>query len=1063
MPETQVEHGPPTLEIRPNQVFPGQRIVVRGSGWSGSPIDLFFDGAHFTPARALEGTLQNGELRPDAQGNFVVFLHIPSEVKSGRNQVRAVGRERQEQVQTEVVQTGVEPQAVVFAAEDRIPIDKPGERNRQLILERFGTEAPSLPITRLLIREEVGRIRRERDLARSELGPAIAAELPGCNWTPVGPSVVPNGQLVDPSLAATAPVSGRVTAIAIDPNDPNNTIYVGAAQGGVWKSTDGGATWFSKTDFQASLAIGTITIDASVTDASTGHSNRIYVGTGEENFNFDAYYGAGVLRSDDGGETWTQLAADTLKHDKISRIIIDPSDNTHVYLACDAGVFESTDTGASWTSLRAGIATDLALDASHTANERLYAAFKGEGIFLRIGIGGFTQLTSPNLPNPAPGRIALALCAGQRQTIYAAIADTDNPGTLHNIYSTTDAGTTWNALPSVPPSVKSVWYNLVLAVHPTDAHTLYFGEVHLWRSTDAGANWTDVSVISGSSQGVHADQHAFALHPTTPTTVWAGNDGGIWLSTDGGSSWRHRNRGLQTMQYYTIAQHPRWEAVILAGAQDNGAQRYSGHPAMLLSAPGDGGYTAIDPSTPSRWYEGRYSLQNQHIFGVYRSDQAGTPGSWNRKTTGINVADRVQFYAPFAIDPSNPSTLYFGTHRLYQTTNNADSWNAITGDLTGGGPREAISAITVASATIVYAGSSQGHFSRVELSGGTWTATDHSAGLPRHYISDIAVDPANASTIYVTISKVFTGDHVWRSTDGGATWTSASLGLSPRNPVNCIDVDPATPNRIFIGCDVGIFRSEDQGGTWVEWDQGLPDVAVFDIRVHTPSRLLRAATHGRGIWERPIDASDCPAVDIYLRDNIVDIARTIPTSADVQDPFTGLTTSWDQSVDIKVDTPDSGTNQFHTATSTLDYIDFQSLDQCKPRGGATSRLYVQVHNRGVNVASTVQVRPFWADTSTSLPNLPSDFWTAFPANDPGGTSVWHPIGPALSITNLRPGEPQVVEWDWPVPSSAPNQVGVLAAITSTDDLIAETGLDVSSVVPGNKHIALKRMQVDGAG
>jgi photosystem II stability/assembly factor-like uncharacterized protein len=1068
-PRNQLSQKGPRIELRPDRAVPGARILVVGAGWRTCPVSLRLDDEIVAPVRLLRGEPRLGRIRADAKGEFVAILAIPADAKFGRHDVRATAEERKGTFDAGAYLDVIDPQ------KDRVDVrlDKPRERGRQFIVERFGPADRLLPGARRLAWDHLQRW-KARLKARPDPDQPAPPVLPGCNWTPVGASVVANGQIAETagtgSTGRTAPVSGRVTAIAIDPNDPDNTLYVGTAQGGVWKTTDAGNRWDPRSDFAFSLAIGAVTVDPAITDPGTGRSNRIWVGTGEANFALDSYYGGGLLRSDDGGDTWVQLGAATFAQDEISRIIVDPADSTHLYLSCSIGVFESTNTGGNWVQMRAGVANDIALDASDPASHRLYAAFQGEGILLRIGTGAWTLLTDPDVPNPAPGRVAIAMFEGNPQTLYAAF---DNgAGGLEGLYRTNDGGTTWAPLTS-PAGVAQAWYNLVLAVHPTDANTVYFGEIQLWRSTNGGGAWTRISWGPPAGQpGIHVDQHAFAIHPTTPATVWAGNDGGVWRSTDGGTNFTHRNRGLQTMQYYFVAHHPQWESVMLAGAQDNGAQRFGGHPAWTLSAFGDGAYAAIDPVTPTRWYEGRFALQNFAIFACFRSDTAGAPGSFVAKNTGITVADRVLFYAPLAMDPSNPSTLFMGTHRLYRTTNNADNWASITGDLTAANQAwRAISAITVApsNSNVVYVGTSDGNFWRVEWDGATWTTTNRTAGLPGVYIADIAVHPTDEDMVYVAVSGLLFGDfaaefginHVWRTPDAGTTWTNISGGLSAANPVNTIVIDPAMTDRIFIGTDVGVFRSENQGGMWAPWDQGLPNVAVTDLAIHSPSRLMRAATHGRGVWERPIDAALCSAVDIYMRDDAVDVGRRIPAPSGVEHPFQpGETIYWYQSVDIKVDSPDPMTG-YQTPSGTIDYIDFETIDHRNPFRGTTARVYVQVHNRGVNTATGVSVRAFWANAGGGLPDLPTDFWMAFPGADPADTSVWHPVGLAQSIPEIRPGEPEIVEWDWPVPGDAPDHTCMFAAITCTDDPVAETGLDVDAIVPGNKHITLKNLHVDG--
>jgi photosystem II stability/assembly factor-like uncharacterized protein len=589
----------PMIQLRPERAVPGARILVRGAGWGVCPVDLELDGEPWVPVRVLAGEPRNGRVRAGAAGEFVALVVIPERTQPGKHEILARAIERQGKRQTAASLEVLKP----ITERPESLLDKPRGRIRHFFVRRFGGSDRPLPGARRVAWEHLARW-KERLRARRDPDQPAPPAFPGCNWTPLGAAVVANGQIAETagtgSTGRTAPISGRVTAIAIDPNDPDNTIYAATAQGGVWKTTDGGNIWSPKSDFQFSLAIGAVTVDPSITDPMTGRSNRVYAGTGEANFSLDSYYGGCVLRSDDGGETWMQLGAATFAQDEISRILVDPNDNTHLYLSCSIGVFESTNTGANWAQLRAGVANDIALDASNPASHRLYAAFRGEGIFLRIGTDTWTLLTDPDVPNPALGRVALAMFAANPQTLYAAFENGDAAGTLEGIYRTNDGGTTWAPVTN-PAGVGQGWYNLVLAVHPTDANTVYFGEVQLWRTTNGGTNWTRISFGPAAGQpGIHVDQHAFAIHPTTPATVWSGNDGGVWRSLDSGTNWTHRNRGLQTMQYHFLAQHPQWEAVLLAGAQDNGAQRYAGHPAWTLSAFGDGAYVAIDPATPTR-------------------------------------------------------------------------------------------------------------------------------------------------------------------------------------------------------------------------------------------------------------------------------------------------------------------------------------------------------------------------------------------------------------------------------------------------------------------------------
>jgi hypothetical protein len=366
---------------------------------------------------------------------------------------------------------------------------------------------------------------------------------------------------------------------------------------------------------------------------------------------------------------------------------------------------------------------------------------------------------------------------------------------------------------------------------------------------------------------------------------------------------------------------------------------------------------------------------------------------------------------------------------------------------------------------------------QVTQSMGVWTATDvTSAPLPAGQISDIAIHPTNPGIVYVTTSNLifsegageFTNDHVFRTTDGGATWVNRSAGLSQANPVNAIAIDSANPDTVWIGCDVGIFRTTDGGGTWAPWDDGLPNCSVQDLKFFAPRRLLRAATHGRSIWERPVDAATLPLTDVYMRDDVLDTGLATPGPSGVEHPFNvGETVYWYQSPDIKIDAPDPVSGAYQTPSPDIDYVQFEELVHDNPRRDTWVRAHVQIHNRGNNAATNVQVRAFWANAGGGLPNLPVDFWTAFPNTDPADTSVWHPVGPARAVAAIHPGQPQIASWSWLVPTSAPDHTCMLAAVRCDQDGVSTSSLVISSAVNGDNNVTLKNLHVDnvipGAG
>ena len=1033
----------PRLAVRPQVIDFPVGIQVFGEDWADCPVHLRIDGERLpVRLRVLEGEPQRDAVQP-TNGSFVVVLDTLG-LEPGRHTLEAVeiGYRR-----TRRAEARFELRDVPEVEEDGRPTMRWLRRILDFNARRF-PDGRARPGARL-------RAMADRDAMRArradETGPVVD---PGCNWYPIGPSVVRDGQVFATGGGyTTSPISGRVTDLAIDPNDPL-TVYAATAQGGLWKSTNGGLDWDPKTDFALSLACGSVTVDPSVTDAA-GRSTRILVGTGEPN-NSDSYYGAGMLLSADGGETWVARGTTTFARAAFSTIAVDPANSQHLFAATDQGVYESTDEGSNWTLLDAGVSHDLVVDWANAGGVELYVGRQGVGVRRRIGTGAWTTLGG-GLP-AAAGRVALAMAPSNSNTLWAAIPS----GSTVTFYRTTDGGTTWTAAAATVAGGQ-LGYNLVLAVHSTDPTRLLFGEVNLWRTTNGGANWTNVSA---GSPGIHADQHALAFHPTDGAKVYVGNDGGAWYSSDGGVTWTHRNKDLATLQYFGAASHASYEAVMLGGTQDNGAQRYVGHPAWQHSALGDGAFAAISRTGDThQWYETRW-----WGFPCFRSDSSGAAGSWVTKQTGISTNSN-WFYPPFAMDPTDSSVLYVGYDELYRSSNRGDAWTDITGVIASGNNITAI-AVAPSNSGIVYVGLQNGRVYKVAGSGTTWTVTDVSAApLPAGQISDLAVHPTDPNTVYATTadlifgegSESFANNHVFRGTIGTPNvWASVSTGLSQANPVNSIVIDPTNPQTIFIGCDVGIFRSINGGTSWTVWDQGLPNCSVQDLQFFGPQRLLRAATHGRSIWERPVDAATCPLIQVYVRDNILDTGRITPSPSGVVDPFdsTGVVYWW-QSADIKIDSPDPATNAYALPGLAIDYLQFEGHAHDNPRRDTWVRAYAQVHVRGNRPATNVRVRTFWADASGALPALPADFWTAFPNVDPSDTSVWHPVGPTQTIPLITPGHPRVTGWTWQVSASAPTHTCLLAVVTSTEDQIpALTTTNVGVAVNGSNHVTLKNLHVD---
>jgi len=650
--------------------------------------------------------------------------------------------------------------------------------------------------------------------------------------------------------------SGRVTAIAVDPTN-FNIVYLGAAQGGVWKTTDGGSTWTPLTDSQASLATGSIAIDPQ-------NHLTVYVGTGELNNSGDSYYGEGILKSTDGGSTWTNIpgpfAGGGGGGARIGGIAVQPNNSSVVLAAVGccgigpSGVYRSADAGLTWTqtlNVNGNQAYNVRFDTSTPSIA--YASLDSNGVYVSND-GGLTWVAangsgSASLPSPGSGfgRVELAMDPNATKTLWAALADNNTSG-LFGLYKTTDGGNTWTQIPSAPDfCAGQCWYDIAIAVQPGNSNVVvlggseYNGQVVV--STDGGSTWTLYN-------NLHPDTHALVFS-ADGSIFFTGDDGGIWSTTNLTSvnpTWTDLNAGLSTLQFYPGLSIDSADInTMLAGTQDNTTELYSGTTTWKDVTCGDGGATAIDSTTtPPTMYS------NCILITLVKSTDGGN--TWPSVTNGLNPGDRANWTPPLTMDPSNPQRLYFGTQFVYQTTDGAGTWTAISPDLTNGAAISAI-AVSPVDANTLWTASGDGRISVTHnaLSGASaaWSNITGTTMLPNRYPTAVAADPVNASTAYLVFSG-FSGygdnlGHVFVTQNGGSTWTDISGNL-PNIPLNDIVIDPAQANAYYVGTDFGVFYTTNGGTAWATLVSGLPRVAVMSLKVDAATRNLRAATHGRSVW-----------------------------------------------------------------------------------------------------------------------------------------------------------------------------------------------------------------------
>jgi hypothetical protein len=528
---------------------------------------------------------------------------------------------------------------------------------------------------------------------------------------------------------------------------------------------------------------------------------------------------AGVYRSTDGGQSWSQLLGGT----QANTVTFNPADGNIAYAAVcggygppwggqNAGVYKSTNAGAAWTLLT-GTST-APLPSQTTVSD------------CRIVV----QPSNPSI-------------------VYALFRMSADQSLA--LYKSSDAGAHWLRItttnPASTPPAMDVFYT-----SPTNSKILFVGGVDLFRSLDGGLTWANITTDANSFT-LHPDEHSHAF-TKDGSKLYIGNDGGIFSTSDIAQSLIHYadlNNGLADLLHYpglSISQQN--PGFAFSGTQDNGTVRYNGNRVWTQNICGDGGWTAIEPSNDSIAYTFCQGEPGGYLFKT--TDGGATRSAVDSQILAAN--DRLPFVAQVAIDPSNANRVYFGSYRVWQSTDAAGSWTSLSPDLTGGGTVSAV-AIAPTNANVAYAVTNDSRFwvtTNVLTNTPPAAWTNRTGALPQRPFTMVAADPHTSATVYLTVQG-FSGfsdtmGHVFRSNNGGTNWIDISSNL-PNIGVNDILVDPDIAGRLYVATDIGVFYTSNYGGNWATLVSGLPRVEVESLRRQRATRTLRAATYGRSAWD----------------------------------------------------------------------------------------------------------------------------------------------------------------------------------------------------------------------
>ena len=691
----------------------------------------------------------------------------------------------------------------------------------------------------------------------------------GGNWVSLGPASLP-------TLKGYKGM-GRVNAIGFHPSNALK-IYIGAPAGGLWESSDGGLTWVSNTDGLPTLGVSCITLDYT-------NPSVIYIGTGDRDAG-DAS-GLGVFKSTDGGLTWspsnTGMGSKT-----VGKMIIHPSNHVVLLAATSSGIYKSTDGGANWALKQAGNFKDLVFKPGDPSI--VYAT--ASGVFCRSSNTGESWTAISN-GIPTGQRAAIAVTAANSNYVYVVLSNANNE--FKGLYRSTDSGNTFTTRSTSPNILDwscdgsgtggQAWYDLDIAADPANANTLFVGGVDVWKSVDGGQSWAINSHWYGGCNvpAVHADLHVLEYSPVSGR-LYAGDDGGVYYTANGGTDWVDISSNLVIGQIYKLGQSRTVKEKVINGFQDNGTSTYTAS-GWLDTGGGDGMECLVDHTDPA------YTYHTVYYGSIYRKYN----NSNEVQIAGLNVfgiTEEGDWVTPFIMDETDPNTMFVGYKNIWRSNNIRSvsiNWTKLSDNLGGSNTQNlAVLEQSPADKSILYAARHDGRLFRsdnVNDAAPTWvdlTSYLPSAGTP----TSLEAHPSNADVVYMTLNQ-----RVYKSVNKGLTWTDLT-GTLPDTPINSIVYYKNSDEGLYIGTDVGVFYRDQYTGDWLPFSSGLPasaritEVEIYYDNSNPVQDAIRACTYGRGLWSSdmyhalPVASfeGDQTIIGPGSQVNFTDLSSGVPTS-----------------------------------------------------------------------------------------------------------------------------------------------------------------------------------------